>query len=49
MWVWPTYLGTGEPLDDRVWVIREGEFLEKPWSERPIDVGAVFANWTPVE
>jgi ectoine hydroxylase-related dioxygenase (phytanoyl-CoA dioxygenase family) len=39
---------TGERLDDRVWVAREGVSVERPWAERPIDVGRVFASWTPV-
>ncbi len=37
-----------EELDDRTWVIQAGKFLTKPYSERPMDVGKVFANWTPV-
>jgi len=40
---------TGEALDDRVWVARAGEIVADPWSERPIDVADVFANWTPVD
>ena len=39
---------TGEALDDRVWVMRDGARLDEPYSERPIDVGRVFANWAPV-
>jgi ectoine hydroxylase-related dioxygenase (phytanoyl-CoA dioxygenase family) len=40
---------TGDALDDRVWVASEGEIVKEPWSERPIDVAGVFANWTPVD
>lgn len=40
---------TGEALDDRPWVLRDGRPVERPFSERPIDVGRVFANWTPLE
>ncbi len=40
---------TGEALDDRVWVARDGAFIREPYSERPIDVADVFANWTPVD
>jgi len=40
---------TGEALDDRVWIARDGQPVAKPWSERPMDVPGVFANWTPVE
>ncbi len=27
-------LATGEPYDDRPWVVRDGRRLEKPWAER---------------
>jgi len=40
---------TGEALDDRVWVARGGAPVVEPYAERPIDVGQVFANWTPLE
>lgn len=40
---------TGEALDDRVWVARAGKPIAEPYSERPIEVGRVFANWTLLE
>jgi ectoine hydroxylase-related dioxygenase (phytanoyl-CoA dioxygenase family) len=33
---------TGRPLDDRLWVARDGTLLDEPWSERPFDVQAVL-------
>jgi phytanoyl-CoA hydroxylase len=29
---------TGEAYDNRPWVVREGEILAEPWSERPFDL-----------
>ena len=30
---------TGEVCDDRAWVVRGGEIVAEPWSERPFNMG----------
>lgn len=35
---------TGAPMDDRLWVARDGAPVDEPWSERPLDVAALVAQ-----
>ena len=33
---------TGAPMDDRLWVAKDGRPVAEPWSERPLDVAALL-------